>query len=232
MVIGNGLIAKAFHDFETEEVVIFASGVSNSLETNMESFLREEYLVENTIRSHQNILFVYFSTCSIYDSSKNSSQYINHKLFIENLIKEKAEKFLILRVSNAIGNGGNPTLLLNYLFNSVIHKKEIIIHMNAKRNLIDVEDLRNITQEVINKKVFNTTINLAYLHNYSIIEIISAIEKFTKIPLKLKFQNSGQEYKISLDYAKEYYTQQNKLNKEHYLENLLCKYYSEFAAVE
>ena len=230
MIVGNGLIAKKFHDFNIPGVLIFASGVSNSLETNNESFLREQSLVEATIKKHPNSLFVYFSSCSIYDSSKSTSQYVNHKLFIENLIKQKTKKYLILRVSNAVGNGGNPGLLLNYLFNSALNKKEILIQKNAKRNLIDVDDIRSIIEKIIKKNISNTTINLAYLYNFSIIDIISSIEKFTKLPLQLKFENSGQEYNINLDYAKEYFIEINKLNKDLYLEDLFRKYYSEFAA--
>jgi nucleoside-diphosphate-sugar epimerase len=229
MIIGNGLIAKSFHNFDNKEVIIFASGVSNSLETSEEAFLREETLVLNTISQYQNRLFVYFSTCSVYDSSKTTSKYVNHKLFIENLIKEKAAKYLILRVSNAVGSQGNPNLLLNYLFEKAVNKEEILIQIDAKRNLIDVEDVRSITENIINKNIYNKTINLAYLDNFSIIDIVRLIEEFTKLVLKLKFENSGQEYNISLDYAKEYFLEKNKLNKSKYLEDLFHKYYSAYA---
>ena len=229
MIIGNGLIAKSFYNFDNNEVVIFASGVSNSLETSKEAFLREETLVQNTIVQHRDSLFVYFSTCSVYDSSKATSQYVNHKLFIENLIKEKAKKYLILRVSNAVGRQGNSNLLLNYLFEKAVNNEEIIIQKGAKRNLIDVEDVRSITENIITNNIFNKTINLAYLANFSIIDIVSAIEKYTNQSLKLKFEDSGQEYNISLDYAKEYFLEKNNLNKAHYLENLFEKYYSAYA---
>lgn len=229
MIIGNGLIAKTFLDFDSTDIVLFASGVSNSLETDKKSFLREINLIEQTITTNKKCLFVYFSTCSVYDSSKATSDYVNHKLFIENLIKERTTKYLILRVSNAVGRQGNSNLLLNYLFKKVIDKEEILIQKNAKRNLIDVEDLKKIAINIINNNIFNKTINLAYLYNFSIIDIVSAIEKFTNQQLKLKFEDSGQEYTIDLDFAKEYFLKKNKLNKELYLENLLHKYYSDHA---
>ncbi|MEO5777859.1 MAG: NAD-dependent epimerase/dehydratase family protein [Flavobacterium sp.] len=229
MIIGNGLIAKTFHDFDNMDTVIFASGVSNSLETDKNSFLREVNLVEQTLEANKKSLFVYFSTCSVYDSSKAASHYVSHKLFIENLIKEKAKKYLILRVSNAVGKQGNPNLLLNYLFKKAIDKDEIVIQKNAKRNLIDVEDLKQITINIINQNIINRTVNLAYLFNFSIIDIVSAIEKFTNQQLQLKFEDSGQEYNIELDLAKEYFLKNNKLNKELYLEYLLDKYYSDYA---
>lgn len=229
MIIGNGLIAKTFHDFDKVDTVVFASGVSNSLETDKNSFLREVNLVEKTLNTNKKCSFIYFSTCSVYDSSKVDSPYVSHKLFIENLIKERATKYLILRVSNAVGKQGNPNLLLNFLFKKATDNDEIVIQKNAKRNLIDVEDLKNITINIVNKGIINKTINLAYLYNFSIIDIISAIEKFTNQRLRLKFENTGQEYNIELDFAKEYFLENYKLNKELYLENLLHKYYSDYA---
>ena len=58
---------------------------------------------------------------------------------------------------------------------------------------------------------------------------MSAIEKFTNQQLKLKFEDSGQEYNIDLDFAKQYFLENNKLHKELYLEYLLHKYYSDYA---
>ena len=48
MIIGNGLIANLFRENDRENVVFFASGVSNSLETEKSAFLREENLLRNT----------------------------------------------------------------------------------------------------------------------------------------------------------------------------------------
>ena len=48
MIIGNGLIANLFRENDRENVVFFASRVSNSLETEKSAFLREE----NLLRKH------------------------------------------------------------------------------------------------------------------------------------------------------------------------------------
>ncbi len=47
MIIGNGLISNLFRENDRENVVFFASGVSNSLETEKSAFLREENLLRN-----------------------------------------------------------------------------------------------------------------------------------------------------------------------------------------
>ena len=178
MIIGRGLLASLFTDNDREDTVFFASGVSNSLEDRPEEFLREENLIRNTIDQNPEKIFVYFSTCSIYDSSKTSSDYVLHKLKMEQLIKISCEKYLILRVSNAVGKGGNPNLLMNYLVRSIKNNETINVHTKATRNLIDADDIRNITFMLLENQTFNKIINVAYSQNYAIIEILEIIERF------------------------------------------------------
>src|SRR5690349_21738851 len=101
MIVGNGLIANLFKNEDRENVVFFASGVSNSLDGEKSAFLRDENLLRNHLTEEPEEIFIYFSTCSIYDSSKDRSLYVNHKLKMERLVEEVAHKFVILRVSNA-----------------------------------------------------------------------------------------------------------------------------------
>ena len=61
---------------------------------------------------------------------------------MERLVEDLAHKYLILRVSNAVGKGGNPNLLMNYLVNSVKEEKIINVHTLATRNLIDADDIK------------------------------------------------------------------------------------------
>ena len=51
MIVGNGLIASSFIKHDNDDVIIFASGVSNSLETNQDKFDREIDL----LKSYMNI---------------------------------------------------------------------------------------------------------------------------------------------------------------------------------
>ena len=53
MVIGNGMIANRFASYKDDDnIFIFASGVSNSKETNEEHFLREVQLLNQTIKEY------------------------------------------------------------------------------------------------------------------------------------------------------------------------------------
>lgn len=222
MIIGRGLIANLFTEVDMDEVVFFASGVSNSSETRKEEFLREQNLVEETLADNPEKLFVYFSTCSIYDSSKYNSQYVLHKLHIEEIIKQKSKNYLILRVSNAVGKGGNPNLLMNYLSRQVANKQDLNIHKNATRNLIDVDDVKNITVKYIASKNWNKILNVAYIENFKIPEIIEAFEKKYKTETKKIIENKGEHYSIDvreLDYK---FTLKSK---KEYLHQLIEKYY-------
>ena len=226
MIIGNGLIANLFRENDRENVVFFASGVSNSLETEKSAFLREENLLRKTLEENPEKIFIYFSTCSIYDSSKNGSFYVNHKLRMEQIVEELSRNFLILRVSNAVGKGGNPNLLMNYLVNAFHQEKEITVHTLATRNLIDADDIKNITLKFINENILNKIINVAYLENFSTSEILEILEKYFNKSAKKSFVKSGQSYLISIPEVENYFAENNLTNKEAYLCRILDRYYS------
>src|SRR5690606_863199 len=198
MIIGNGLIANAFRNFDREDVVLFASGVSNSLEKDSSQFTREENLIRKTIRENPEKILVYFSTCSIYDSSKNGSPYVNHKLNMEHLVSVECENYLIARASNAVGNGGNQNTLTNYFVHSIQNQKPINVHIHATRNLIDVEDIVNIVLEILESGNLNRIVNVAYLSNYSPMEIISAVEKHLNKKAILNLSEKGQSYSVDI----------------------------------
>ena len=225
MIIGNGLIANLFRENDRENVVFFASGVSNSLETEKSAFLREENLLRKTLEENPEKIFIYFSTCSIYDSSKNGSLYVNHKLKMEQIVEELANQFLILRVSNAVGKGGNPNLLMNYLVNAFHQEKEITVHTLATRNLIDADDVKNITLKFINENSFNKIINVAYLENFSTIQILEILEKHFNKTAKTYLVKSGQSYLISIPEAEAYFTENKLTEKKEYLLRIIKRYY-------
>lgn len=225
MIIGNGLIAQSMKSIDAENILFYASGVSNSLETAESEFLREKTLLAKSIAENPDKIFVYFSTCSIYDSSKNNSPYVLHKLKMEQLIAEKCEKYFILRVSNAVGKGGNSNLLLNYLVKNIENKTKITVHTRATRNLIDVSDINKITNEIIREFDTNQIFNIAYLHNYSIMEITEQISDVLKKEPLLHLQHEGSCYQIDVSKVSNYFSKNQLTDKDKYLRNLVTKYY-------
>lgn len=106
MVIGNGDIASVLPD--RDDLVFFASGVSNSQETDENEYRREIALLS---RQDRNKRLVYFSSLSVFYSE---SRYAEHKRAMEAVVKKYSKYYCIVRLGN-ITFGDNPNTLINYL---------------------------------------------------------------------------------------------------------------------
>lgn len=103
--IGNGDIGSVL---PVSEKLFFASGVSNSQETDEAQYEREiDLLLQQDRLQH----LVYFSSLSIFYAD---TRYTHHKRAMEILIKEEFPTYCIVRLGN-IAWGTNPHTLINYL---------------------------------------------------------------------------------------------------------------------
>lgn len=167
MIIGNGLIARAFQasSFDFTRSVVFASGVSNSLTANESDFLREYKTIES-IESCE-LTVIYFSTLSIYDSSRNRSSYVAHKLRTENIIKKRFTNSIILRLPEVFGETRNPNTLHSFLYQEVRKGTRENI-WPVHRNIIDVEVIPAAAKNILeSNKESIVTVNLACRHSYA-----------------------------------------------------------------
>lgn len=156
MIIGKGLIAEAFKKEEGlyKNYIIFASGVSNSSENNLDNFKREKDLVIKTIQENPNLTFVYFSSVLV---GVIDNGYYNHKFDIENTIKEEAKNYIIFRIPQVVGKTGNKNNLINFITDLVRNNQSVICYRNVYRSLLDIDDLTNIVSyccDVNNKTIF------------------------------------------------------------------------------
>lgn len=221
MIIGNGLIAKALESIDSEDILLFASGVSNSLETKESEFNREFNLLKNTLDNHQEKKLIYFSTLSINDRSKQNNHYIQHKLKIEDYIQNHCKEYLILRLGNIVGYGGNPNTLFNFLKHKIILNDVFVLHTNARRLLTDINDISDFL-EIHGENIRNQIKNFAYPYYYDLKEIVRAIEEKIGKEAVYKKVNEGDYYKIAFDNDVESYF--NKINSNEYLQALVNKY--------
>lgn len=197
MIEGKGMIAKSFVKYENDKkVFIFASGVSNSQETNKEAFLREKSLLEKRLTEFSDSIFVYFSTCSIYDPSMQNSNYVQHKIEMEKIITQNSKSFYIFRLPQVVGKTNSPTLV-NYLVNAITDEQFFNVWEGSTRNLIDVEDVFKIANFIIEKQIFlNQITNIASSKSYYIKEIVLLIENILGIKAKYSCIDRGLSYKI------------------------------------
>lgn len=221
MIIGNGIIANAVKSYDTENMVFFASGVSNSLETRSSEFEREFSLLKTTIEKNKEKKLIYFSTLSIHDQSKQNSPYVLHKKAIEEYINTFSDHFLILRIGNIVGKGGNPNTLFNFLSSQIHNNNEFTLHLKARRLLLDIEDISKFLGSHC-LDLDNKIINLAFPYYYNLKQIISAIEKKAGKKARFSETDEGDFYKV--DFDKNIETFFSGIQPEDYLEILTQKY--------
>lgn len=224
MVIGNGLLAYSFTEYqENKNILIFASGVSNSSENNPTAFAREYNLLLDTLKTLENRTLVYLSSCSIQDPSLQDSLYVQHKQTMEHLIIAMASKWYIFRLPQVVGPTNSPTLI-HFLFESITQEKTLQIHTKATRNIIWYQDIFTITNEIISKKILlNQIINIASPYHLKIEEIVQLIENELQMTATKEFQSKGASYIIDSTMASEV-TKRIKIFDDDYPKKVISKY--------
>ena len=228
MVIGTGLIATLFAEYnDLDNYVLFASGVSNSLEKNLKAFEREKSLLKHTITNNPDKILIYFSTCSIYDASVIENPYVQHKLEMESIIKKSSKQYYIFRLTNLVGSGGNKNTLLNYFVGKIRNEENFVVWENATRNIIDATDCLNIVNDTISDLPHSRVLNIANPINYSVLSIVENIENHLQIKGDYSVLNNGIPFQIDtteIDHIIDKYIPEGKRGLN-YLNDILSKYY-------
>lgn len=227
IVIGNGLIGTAFSDLakSRSDLVIFASGVSDSNETSESEFSREEDLLQQTMSKHPEKKIVYFSTCSIIKIPPSHSPYVEHKLHMEEIVKT-CSSYLIIRLPNVVGNGGNSNNLVNFLIDKIRKGENIDVWKNSYRNIIDLDDAVTIVTRLIKKEVSNCTVRVTSVRNYTVPELIEHISEYVGKEPNITEITLG--FKINIcpsDIVMEIIQELGLKLDDNYFEKILRKYY-------
>jgi nucleoside-diphosphate-sugar epimerase len=191
MIIGNGLIASLFmNEYKNDDnFIIFAAGVSNSLETNINEFRREENLLFKTLSENKNKHLIYFS--SFIDSNSQKRMYTEHKINMETLIKDSKNYYTILKLPQVIGYGGNSHTLINFIVNKIKSNEEITVYKNTYKSLIDVDDIKRIVDILLKEwKDKNTYVEFPYIEKLQVYEIINLVAKHLNIDPIFKYVDS------------------------------------------
>lgn len=227
MVIGNGMVAQRFRDYTTgNRFVIFASGVSNSKTNDTAAYLREKELLQQTIDQYPNATLVYFSTCSVYDPDAQQTRYVQHKLQMEQLIRDNQASYYLFRVPNLAGRSDNPNTVLNFFVYHIQHKINFDLWVNSTRNLIDIDDMYTIADSILQQGIYpNQAINIANPVNYPVSEIVSAIEQHLGIMANAIPIQKGSHFGIDISLISHLVKDWTSRFTTDYLSNLLRKYY-------
>ena len=180
MVIGSGLVARAFNAYKTDDrFLIFASGVSDSTNINASAFSRERALLIKNLQEHKEKIFVYFSTCSTYDAASSKTPYVLHKAEMEKIVIQENTHHYIFRISNLVGRSANPHTVLNFFIQHIVSGTFFYLWKGTSRNIIDIEDAFSICHYILQKNLFsNKIINIASPISHDVMEIVKEIENF------------------------------------------------------
>ncbi|MGC2166995.1 MAG: NAD-dependent epimerase/dehydratase family protein [Gallionella sp.] len=180
MLIGSGLLATAFAATfsHREDVCVYAAGVSNSSCLDRSEFEREKARLHEALKNWDaDRLFVYFGTCSVADPDAKHTPYVQHKLAMERLVSAHPNH-LVVRLPQVAGRTPNPHTLLNFLHARISRSEAFQLWMLARRNIIDVDDVVALSSQLVESNgSHNVVINVANTTNYSMLEIVQAMER-------------------------------------------------------
>jgi len=197
VIVGRGMMAKAFAAFAgRDDVVIFASGVSDSLEANPQAFHRERELLLQTRAAKPHALIVYFGTCSVHDPDRIDTPYVRHKLQMEALLKDAPDSWLVLRLPLALGPGQRSPTLGNFLHRRISNDESFEVWSGSTRYPIDVEDVVRIAARLIDDTSnWNRVIEVA-LRPFPVLDFVRAMERITGKTARYTLLPKGKHYEI------------------------------------
>lgn len=229
MILGSGLIARAFHSLRNDDrVILFASGISNSSTVSETSHGRERDLLLQQVGTAKRL--VYFSTCSIFDPTLKGSGYIRHKLYMEELVKTRFKDHMILRLPNVVGPSANPHTLCNHLRDSIHSGRTIGLQVKACRYLIGVDMITAACSLLVTRKNFRAkTVNVCFDHPTPVPAVLMELEHLLCKKAVIDHLDAGSCYEVD-----------NSVFKQHWLSHvdvpwpapdhwraILLKYYGE-----
>lgn len=209
----------------SDDVCIYAAGVSNSSCENHREFLRERQRLEQSLKQAERVdAFVYFGTCSIADPELGRTPYVQHKQAMEQLVITHP-RHMILRLPQLAGKTPNPHTLLNYLYARISRGEVCCVWRNAWRNIIDVEDAAIAYQVISDASARNITISIANPVSYPLPKIIRCLEFVIGKRANLKIIERGSYFHIDSSLMIPFQKKAAVEFGDGYLEQVIAKYY-------
>ncbi len=225
MIYGSGLLANAFASAfsDDEDILIFASGVSNSAESRPEAFARESDLLCSALGGGQRL--VYFSSCAVANARQSPTPYFRHKLEMERLVL--SHDGIVLRLPQVVGKSHNPNTLTNFLFDRISHGLPFELWSGAERNLIDVDDVAAIATHMIQEGLIQRgqPESIAAGRSVTMLRIVRVFEEVLGLKADFTTVDESLPFPIESRLCQEVASELGIRFDEEYLSRLLRKYY-------
>lgn len=199
MIVGSGQIATAFKSYDDDNLIIFASGVSDSNCTDPTQFVREKKLLLKYIQNLQDGRIVYFSSSALSFPSYSNSRYYQHKKHMEELIIQSTNNYCIFRVPQLFGSLKEHKTLINFLYYSILNERQFRLYDEAYRYVIEINDLTNLVCDFLKYSSTPIILNVANPYRYKVLDIVHIFEKLLnkKANYELIEKNDGYELDLS-----------------------------------
>lgn len=210
MIIGNGQLANIFQDCQKiDNICIFASGVSNSNCTDEKQFKREENLLIETLTSHSEKKFVYFSSSALSATEYPKNEYYKHKVNMEEIIKKSSKLYYIFRIPQLFGDMILHKTLINFIYNSIKHNHQFTVYDEAYRYVIEINDVRKLMEAYLVHYESSLIVNLANPYRYKVLDIVQIFEKLLDKKACYKLESKEDKYMLDLTSLENFIKEKN-----------------------
>lgn len=227
MIIGEGIIFNRFIDYSLQsKYFIIAGTINDSLIKDEAIILQEEAVIAAALSDHNDLIILYFSSCSIIDPSVQHTQYVRHKIRMEKLIQKSAPHYYIFRLPQILGLSETTSNLVGSFVNAIINHQKIEIWQNARRNLIDIDDVHEVVSEILRRNILrNKIINIASPQQTDVLRLVQDIEEFTECAADYILVDKGSEYHIDISDIQSILFDLNLNFDQNYVSQSLRKYF-------
>lgn len=242
-IIGGGMIARSFQPYiddpQLRDVVIFASGVSDSATTAPEAYIREQTLLFDTLRACEDSgqRLVYFSSGGAIYGPRNATRtetsptypttdYGRQQLLCEGAIINSGAPYLIIRLPNLVGPNQRGGQLIPTLVHQAMNGHARLF-TRATRDLLDVDDSARLVVGLLHNHVAGEIVTVASGRSLPIDQIFTEICAILSITPETERIDKGdtQQFDISkLRYLLGDTLDVDALIGEDYLKRILLNY--------
>lgn len=200
-IVGSGMIAGSFKQCVNalpRDFKILAFGVSNSGKIHEIEYSRERDRIEQELSGlNTSEKVIYFS--SLLVGANLDVDYYKHKKNMERFIADRSTQSYIFRLPQVVGQSGSAHTLVTYFVNKFLQNEAVIIQRNAKRFLLDVDDLVKVVVDTIKSSSISKEHNQSVYavlpcESIDVIEIVFLIQDILGIKVPIEFTDEAMQY--------------------------------------
>ena len=144
---------------------------------------------------------------------------------MESLVRDHPSH-LILRLPQVAGRTPNPHTLLNFIYARIVRGERFAVWRNARRNIIDCEDVRAIGTSAIDAGIRSATVNVANTRDYEMTYVVETMERVVHGHAVYDLIDRGSSYPIDLARIRPLLASTGVIFGPEYLERVMRKYYA------